>query len=202
MSYCGLDVQEVDLPTKQIIVTFNIEPQFSCVFKPNRLSFYQWNPRFGPFKTLQVCLELPEEFPASFPNINPMRLSNGRIHVPMTNVTTKSKGAYARIVHVIAILPERGIVMERLKEPLCLRLKTLQENGDTVSSEQIQRWSLQIAEGLHYIHSRVLQADIGSQNLLLDEKDNLKFADFAGSSIDGEQAFVCSSSRASIHPYW
>ncbi|KMU88563.1 hypothetical protein CIHG_06363 [Coccidioides immitis H538.4] len=112
-------------------------------------------------------------------------------------------GRHARIVHVIAILPERGIVMERLKEPLCLRLKTLQENGDTVSSEQIQRWSLQIAEALHYIHSkRVLQADIGSQNLLLDEKDNLKFADFAGSSIDGEQAFVCSSSRASLRPYW
>ncbi|WEW61354.1 hypothetical protein PRK78_006844 [Emydomyces testavorans] len=113
-------------------------------------------------------------------------------------------GRHARIVHVLAILPERGIVMERLKEPLCLRLKALRENGEhCVSLEQIRRWCLQIAEGLDYIHSKgVRQADIGSQNLLLDEKDDLKFADFPGSSIDGEQAFVCSSSRASLPPFW
>ncbi|EFW16677.1 conserved hypothetical protein [Coccidioides posadasii str. Silveira] len=59
--------------------------------------------------------------------------------------------------------------MKCLKEPLCLRLKAHQENGDTVSSQEIQRCSLQIVECLLYIHSKeVLQAGIGSQNILLD----------------------------------
>ncbi|EED12605.1 hypothetical protein TSTA_006310 [Talaromyces stipitatus ATCC 10500] len=41
----------------------------------------------------------------------------------------------------------------------------------------------------------VLQADIRSQNLL-DMNDDLKFTDFAGSSIDGEDAYVSASARA------
>lgn len=93
--------------------------------------------------------------------------------------------------------------MEQMKEPLCLRLQSLQENNKVASPEQMWKWSIQMAEGLQYIHSRnVLQADIGSQNLLLDKNDNLKFADFAGSSIDGEDAYVCASARAQHLPLW
>lgn len=93
--------------------------------------------------------------------------------------------------------------MEELKEPLCLRLQSLRENNKVASAEQMWKWSIQMAEGLQYIHSQnVLQADIGSQNLLLDRNDDLKFADFAGSSIDGEDAYVCASARAQYPRLW
>jgi serine/threonine protein kinase len=55
------------------------------------------------------------------------------------------------------------------------------------------QWSVQIAQGLAYIHSRVvLQSDIGCHNIMLDQQGNLKFSDFAGSSIDGAVSDVCS----------
>ena len=112
-------------------------------------------------------------------------------------------GQHARIVKVIALLPERGIVMEQLQESLHQRLQTLRENDQVASTEQMLKWSIQIAEGLQYIHSqKVLQADIGTQNLLLDRNDDLKFADFAGSSIDSEEAFVCASARAQHPRFW
>lgn len=93
--------------------------------------------------------------------------------------------------------------MEQLKEPLCLRLQSLRENNKVASADQMWKWSIQMAEGLQYIHSQnVLQADIGLQNLLLDRNDDLKFADFAGSSIDGEDAYVCASARAQYPRLW
>lgn len=105
-------------------------------------------------------------------------------------------GHHERIVEVIALLPNKGIVMERLKEPLFLRLQSLQERGQRPSTEEIWRWASQMAEGLQYIHRKgVRQGDVSSANLLLDENDNVKFADFAGSSIDGEKAYACVGSR-------
>jgi serine/threonine protein kinase len=44
----------------------------------------------------------------------------------------------------------------------------------------------------------LFQGDIGTRNLLLDGDDNIKFCDFAGSSIDGENSWVCPS----IHPMY
>lgn len=54
--------------------------------------------------------------------------------------------------------------------------------------------------GLAYIHSRkILHTDIGCHNLLLDQHNNLKLCDFAGSSIDGEEPTVCCDVR--YQPY-
>ena len=53
------------------------------------------------------------------------------------------------------------------------------------------KWSIQTVEGFAHIHSRnVLQGDIGCHNLLLDNDDNVKLCDFAGSSIDGSDPYV------------
>jgi serine/threonine protein kinase len=53
-----------------------------------------------------------------------------------------------------------------------------------------------VTEGVQYFNSKnVRQGDISSKNLMLDESDNIKFVDFAGSSIDGERATVWVGSR-------
>ena len=99
---------------------------------------------------------------------------------------------HPRLVHVFT-LSKGAITMERLKEPLVVRLMDLREDARAPTRLEILRWAAQIAEGLQYIHSKgVLQADIGSQNLMLDINDNLKFIDFAGSSIDDKESFICS----------
>lgn len=87
---------------------------------------------------------------------------------------------------------KRGLVLERLKECLRQRLVDLQRlNNERPSPDTALRWSVQAAEGLAYIHARhVLQGDIGCHNLLLDHDDNVKFCDFAGSSIDGSSPYV------------
>lgn len=46
-----------------------------------------------------------------------------------------------------------------------------------------------MVQGLEYIHSKnILQADISSGNILLDDYDDAVICDFAGSSIDGKTA--------------
>lgn len=91
----------------------------------------------------------------------------------------------------------RGLVLERLKGPLRARLVELANRGETPSHEQALKWSIHAAEGLAYTHQRaVLQADVGCHNLLLDQHDNVKLCDFAGSSIDGKPATVCYQLRS------
>lgn len=112
-------------------------------------------------------------------------------------------GQHERIVRVLAFLPPEGIVMDEMKEPLCLRLKYLREHNMSASPEQVKKWTVQMAKRLQYIHGKnIMQADIGSQNLLLDANDNLKFVDFAGSSIDGEEAYVCAGAREQAPEFW
>ncbi|KAF2837768.1 hypothetical protein M501DRAFT_937097 [Patellaria atrata CBS 101060] len=53
------------------------------------------------------------------------------------------------------------------------------------------RWAEQIMASVNFIYSRnVLHSDIPCNNILLDEGFNAKLADFAGSSIDGEEALI------------
>lgn len=54
------------------------------------------------------------------------------------------------------------------------------------------RWVEQIAASVAFIHSRnVLHGDISCNNILLDESLNAKLADFAGSSMDGQEPLIC-----------
>ncbi len=60
-----------------------------------------------------------------------------------------------------------------------------------VDSEQKLRWAQQIIDALCFVHSRhVIHGDLNIQNILLDEKLNVKLADFAGSSLDGSRLSV------------
>ncbi|KMU81587.1 hypothetical protein DIZ76_010018 [Coccidioides immitis] len=100
---------------------------------------------------------------------------------------------YIRPVH-------RGMVLERLGDSLRKRLVlTYQKAGEVPSHELALRWSIQAAEGIAYIHSKgVLQGDIGCYNMLLDDEDNLKLCDFAGSSIDGSPTTVLHGTRSQL----
>lgn len=61
----------------------------------------------------------------------------------------------------------------------------------------MRKWSRQAIKGLQYLHQRdILQGDIGCHNMLLDKNDDLKYCDFAGSSIDGQEAWVCYETRS------
>jgi len=67
----------------------------------------------------------------------------------------------------------------------------LQRRNELPLADKALRWSIQTAEALAYIHTKnVLQGDIGCHNLLLDNDDNVKLCDFAGSSIDGSKPYV------------
>jgi serine/threonine protein kinase len=93
-----------------------------------------------------------------------------------------------------------GIILERLGENLRKYLQRLLQDEKTVGFDQAVEWSCQAVEGLAYIHLKeILQGDIGCYNLLLDQDNHLKFCDFAGSSIDGEDLTVCCDTR--YQPY-
>ncbi|MCJ1338430.1 hypothetical protein MMC09_003718 [Bachmanniomyces sp. S44760] len=105
-------------------------------------------------------------------------------------------GYHPRIVRYLRSEP-RGLILERLKEPLRKRLQELQADGKLPSKELIYKWSRHIIEGLRYLHEKsVLQSDLGCHNLLMDENDNIKYCDFAGCSIDGEESWVCYELRS------
>lgn len=105
-------------------------------------------------------------------------------------------GQHPRIVRYISSEP-RGLVLERLTGPLRKRLRELYAEGKLPSQGLMRKWSRQAVEGLQYLHQRdILQGDIGCHNLLLDKNDNLKYCDFAGSSIDGQEAWVCYETRS------
>ena len=107
---------------------------------------------------------------------------------------------HPRIVRFIRLEP-RGLVLERLKEPLRKRLRDFYAKGKLPSKGLIQKWSRQAIEGLQYLHQKnVLQGDIGCHNLLLDGNDNIKYCDFAGSSIDKHEAWVCYEMRSQRPP--
>ncbi|OAP60456.1 hypothetical protein AYL99_05458 [Fonsecaea erecta] len=110
-------------------------------------------------------------------------------------------GEHPRIVKVLRV--ERDmLVLERLQYPLRLQMHELRGSGAKPAVKDILKWSAQAAEGMQYFHSKsVYQVDIGLHNLLLDWDDNVKYCDFAGSSLDGQKALVLGSERTE-HPSW
>ena len=97
-------------------------------------------------------------------------------------------------------LEPRGLLFEKLVCPLRSYLRHLHGKRKIEKDGRLLRWAGQIVNGLWFIHSKgVLQANIGCHNLLLDRKGNLKFCDFGGASIDGEEPTVDYEPR-SRHP--
>lgn len=87
--------------------------------------------------------------------------------------------------------------MERHKYCLRQRLNDHREAKTTPDLHETLKWASQSAEALQFMHDKqVFQVDVGAHNILLDDSDDLKFCDFAGSSIDGEQHLVLASAHS------
>lgn len=80
----------------------------------------------------------------------------------------------------------RGLVFERCRQTLRSRIR----KGVTEEA-QVMRWARQAAKGLAWVHDcKVIQGDVGCHNMLLDSSENIKLADFAGSSIDDSEVSI------------
>ncbi|KAJ9495918.1 hypothetical protein H2202_008714 [Exophiala xenobiotica] len=116
---------------------------------------------------------------------------------------TIEQRAYERLGHHPRICryiskEKNGLVLERLEKNLGKYLCTLQEGGVDCTLAWV--WSIQIAESVAFAHSKgVLHADLGCHNVLLDYKNDAKLCDFAGSSIDGEDAKISYKARHQMY---
>ncbi|RPB04454.1 kinase-like protein, partial [Choiromyces venosus 120613-1] len=108
---------------------------------------------------------------------------------------------HPRIVRCLDI-GDDYIVLERLQETLRDRFsgKGAEVLAPPSSSCRL-RWTVEAAEGLDYLHQRViLQSDVSATNIMLDSEDHLKYIDFSGASIDGQPANVAYCER-NISPH-
>ncbi|KAK4147640.1 kinase-like protein [Dichotomopilus funicola] len=104
-----------------------------------------------------------------------------------TPLSDDCEDALARERDIYARLTERG------GHPGILRYH------GTITTKLHQRWTMQIAEALAFVHSAgVVHGDLTCHNVFLDGELNAKLADFAGSSLDGSGLLVC---VAASHEY-
>jgi serine/threonine protein kinase len=86
---------------------------------------------------------------------------------------------------------EQGIILEYAENG---SLRDHLRTADTPSKTLLLRWAGQAAQALVFCHANaVLHRDINCSNFFLDEEQNLKLGDFAGSSIDNSPATICYS---------
>ncbi|KAJ5865213.1 uncharacterized protein N7529_007129 [Penicillium soppii] len=84
---------------------------------------------------------------------------------------------------------EEGLLLER---GTCLRAMLQSVSESAIPWAMKVQWALEAADGLAYIHSKVIiHADVGCHNIIVDNANHVKFIDFAGSGIDGEAPLVC-----------
>jgi serine/threonine protein kinase len=108
-------------------------------------------------------------------------------------------GSHPNITKFIAF-EDGNIYLERLPCTLQSRLIELKNAGKIAPADHVLLWASQIARAFKHIHSQgILQVDIATYNMLLDEENNVKLSDFAGSSIDGLEPAMCASIYAE-HP--
>ncbi|KAJ5255392.1 hypothetical protein N7497_007123 [Penicillium chrysogenum] len=99
--------------------------------------------------------------------------------------------SYKRLGHHKRIasyeVTEEGLILER---GTCLR--GMLQSVSAIPWAMKLQWALEAAEGLAYIHSKgIIHADVGCHNIIVDNAKHVKFIDFAGSGIDGEDPLVC-----------
>lgn len=96
----------------------------------------------------------------------------------------KILGDHPSLVKVYSCSVQHGIEMELLPNG---SLETFLEEKPPGSLEQRLQWSLQIAEGLQYMHEHgVVHTDLALRNVLLDEQSKSKIIDFSNAVIDEE----------------
>ncbi|KAJ5352082.1 hypothetical protein N7452_001056 [Penicillium brevicompactum] len=99
----------------------------------------------------------------------------------------KKLGSHERIAS--CKVTEEGLLLER---GTCLRAITRSASEHAIPLAMRIQWALEAAEGLAYIHSKeIIHADVGCHNMIVSKASQVKFIDFAGSGIDGEDAQVC-----------
>ncbi|KAJ5585261.1 kinase-like protein [Penicillium hispanicum] len=95
---------------------------------------------------------------------------------------------FVRLIAQCRAITDDGLELERGD---CLR-QVLRGGLKTVESHTRLQWALEAAEGLHYIHEKgIIHADVGCHNLLVHRSGHIKFIDFAGSGVDGNEPLVC-----------
>ncbi|OAL22681.1 hypothetical protein AYO20_11169 [Fonsecaea nubica] len=111
-------------------------------------------------------------------------------------------GHHPSIVKCIS-MHHKGIILERLECCLRQRLIELRQRNELPTKGQILKWSRQVSEGIQYIHGKnVFQVDIGTHNILIDNQDNVKLCDFAGSSIDEGDSTVLPGGCEGYHLFF
>lgn len=77
------------------------------------------------------------------------------------------------------------------------KIRWIKQAGDAIQVYyRTNRKSLQELSKAQFLHSQgVIHCDIKPDNFLMDEKMDLKICDFAGSSLHGSKALICSSTR-------
>ncbi|KIW99646.1 uncharacterized protein Z518_11059 [Rhinocladiella mackenziei CBS 650.93] len=99
-------------------------------------------------------------------------------------------GSHPNIARYFGATKDGSIILERGR---CLQT-IYQQSGGTAGfplSRKL-RWAREAAAGLRHAHEKgILQADVGCHNMMLTRDDRLKIFDFAGCSIDGEEAASC-----------
>ncbi|EEA22456.1 hypothetical protein TMatcc_001308 [Talaromyces marneffei ATCC 18224] len=100
----------------------------------------------------------------------------------------KRLGNHCRIA-VLSRVTNEGIVLERGE---CLRKIIHGPESEKITIRTRLRWAQEASEGLSYIHkNRIIHADVGCHNLILDRLGHIRFIDFAGSGMDGKPPLVC-----------
>lgn len=72
----------------------------------------------------------------------------------------------------------------------------LRSNAQTITEHQRHLWIRAMAEGLHLLHAlAIVHCDLTPHNMLLDDKLELKIADFGCASLDGSASLAGANPR-------
>lgn len=104
------------------------------------------------------------------------------------NILEQAMDRSPYIIRCFELDNPQGLILERCLETVRHRLRSIPRDT-MLPHATLQKWSKQAAEGLAFLHDhKIIHADVGCHNMLLDSTDVLKLCDFAGSSVQGSPA--------------
>lgn len=103
-------------------------------------------------------------------------------------ILTQAKKHSPHILNCFELDNPRGLILERCDDTVRHRLRSIPGSA-LLCDVDARKWAKQAAEGLAFLHNhKIIHADVGCHNMLLDSRDVLKLCDFAGSSVEGSRA--------------
>lgn len=104
-------------------------------------------------------------------------------------------GTHPRFIQSVVFDPDRLTLTMEYMSNGTLR-DYLRANNQHVTRQQRHSWIYAMAEGLEVLHDLdILHCDLTPHNILLDDKLQIKIADFGCSSIDGSSSLAGTNSR-------